>query len=140
MPFMEWSDAFELGIAEFDEHHKHLVSLLNMTYDGIMLGAPRDELGAVLDALIDYATYHFSTEEYWMEMHGYPEAPQHHEEHEKFCNRVVEIQRDFHQGRMNLSLEVMGFLNSWLTSHILMTDAEYGKFAKRHLPAAHGSF
>ena len=130
MPFMEWDSTFELGIKEFDEHHKYLVHLLNMTYDGLTCRAGNDELGAVLDELIDYATYHFATEEYWMDTHKYSGLLQHHEEHEKFCSRVVEIQKDFHQGKTNLTLEVMQFLNNWLSNHILKTDAEYGRFAQ----------
>lgn len=138
MSYMEWNDAFELGIEEFDEHHKHLVGLLNTTYDCFIRGASHDELGTVLDELIDYATYHIAAEEYWMEMQRYPGAPQHREEHERFCRRVVEIQKDFHHGRANLSLEVTQFLNTWLTNHILKIDAKYGQFAKGLSPAVHG--
>ena len=127
--FIEWETRFELGIHEFDEHHKHLVDLLNMTYDGFIGKAEQDELGAVLDELVDYATYHFAAEEYWMELHTYPGMLQHREEHARFCTRVVEIQNDFHQGKTNLSLEILKFLNSWLVNHILKTDAEYGRFA-----------
>ena len=130
MPFMEWLPGFELGIKEFDEHHKHLVYLLNMTYDGITCGAHRDELGAVLDELIDYATYHFTTEEHWMNVHEYFDLPQHCKEHETFCKRIIEIQNDFHNGINNLNLEVLQFLTAWLSDHILKTDAEYGQFAQ----------
>lgn len=130
MPFMEWLDVYELGVTGFDEHHKHLVYLLNMTYDGVMRGAAHDELGAVLDELIDYATYHFAAEEHWMKVHEYPGLSEHSEEHERFCKRVVEVQNDFHNGKNNLGIEVVQFLNTWLTSHILKTDAEYARFAK----------
>jgi len=134
--YMEWSASFELGIEEFDGHHKFLVELLNMTYDGLTCEAPRDELGAVLDELIGYAGYHFAAEEHWMEVHHYPDAPQHCEEHKSFSKKVVEFQQDFHQGKADLSLEVLQFLNGWLSDHILKTDAEYGRFAQGLLPVA----
>lgn len=130
MPFIKWIASYELGIEEFDEHHKHLVHLINMMYDGITCGAAHDELEAVLDELIDYATYHFAAEEYWMTVHKYPGLQEHSEEHEKFCKRVVEVQTDFHKGKTKLGLEVMQFLNTWLKEHILKTDAEYGRYAK----------
>jgi hemerythrin len=133
MPFMGWLPGFELGITEFDEHHKHLVYLLNMTYDGVTGGADDEELGAVLDELIDYATYHFAAEEHWMTVHNYPHLPEHSEEHERFCKRVVEVQKDFHNGKSNLGIEVMQFLNTWLTDHILITDREYARFALENL-------
>jgi len=136
---MEWDDAFDLGIKEFDDHHKHLVYLLNLTYDGFTLGAGQDEILAVLDELADYATHHFAAEEYWMKEHEYSGLSQHSEEHEKFSNRVMEFQRDFHQGNTNLSFEVIQFLVSWLTTHILNSDADYGQFAKEqsHIVTCH---
>ena len=130
MPIIEWSKSFELGIDEFDYHHKHLVDLLNMTYDRFTNGASHEELGAVLDELADYATYHFAAEEYWMGVHEYPGFTKHSEEHKKFCNRVTEILNDFHNGNDSLSLEVLTFIMNWLTHHIMGTDAMYGVFAK----------
>jgi len=133
MPFIEWLTSFELGIPEFDEHHKRLVQLLDMTYDGITCGADQEELGAVLDELIDYATHHFAAEELWMTTHHYPLLTEHHKEHEIFRAKILEIQNDFHKGRNDLGIEVLQFLNSWVTDHILTIDAEYGRFAKEIL-------
>ena len=133
MSFMKWLPSFELGIEEFDEHHKHLVHLLNMTYDGLSYGAEHDELGAVLDELIGYAMYHFAAEEHWMKMHEYPVLLEHIGEHEKFCKRIVTVQNDFHRGKSNLGIEVVQFLNSWLADHILETDAEYGRFVSKRV-------
>jgi hemerythrin len=130
---MEWLPGFELGITEFDEHHKHLVYLLNMTYDGVTCGAEYEELEAVLDELVDYATYHFAAEEHWMTVNNYPRLPEHSNEHERFCTWVAGVQKDFHNGKSNLGIEVLQFLNSWLTEHILKTDAEYARFAKGQL-------
>lgn len=130
MPFMEWSEKYELGITKFDDDHKQLVNLLNRTYRSFTDGAKQDEIMMVLDELCDYATYHFSAEEHWMRVNKYPGLPDHIEEHEKFCNRVTEIQKDIHKGRESLSLEVLTFLMNWLTNHILVSDAVYGVFAK----------
>lgn len=133
MIFMQWDPNFELGIHEFDEHHKHLVDLINLAFDGFAYKAERDEIEAVLDELSDYATYHFAAEEQWMEAHQYPALPRHREEHQRFCDRVAEIRGEFRRGEAHLSLEVLQFLHSWLTNHILKTDADYGRFA-RELP------
>jgi hemerythrin len=129
MPLLIWNETFELGIDEFDDHHKHLVDLLNMAYDGFTQEGNHEELAAVLDELIDYATYHFTAEEYWMEVNNYPNLSQHSEDHENFCKRVIQFQRYIHNGKMHLSLRILQFLNSWLKLHILKTDAEYGRFA-----------
>jgi len=129
MSLMEWDKSFELGVGEFDEHHKYLITLLNMSYDSFTSGAGSAGLGSILDELIDYATYHFSAEEHWMRVHGFPGLQLHQEEHNNFSKRVVEIYKDFRNGRTNLSLEVLQFLKNWLSNHILKTDAEYSRFA-----------
>lgn len=135
MPFIEWDKSFELGVSQFDEHHKCLLDLLNETYDIFTGGSSREVLGAVLDKLVDYATYHFAAEEHWMALNGYPGLPQQRDEHKKFSLRVVEIQNDFQKGNAHLSLEVLTFLREWLIHHILTVDADYGRFAAQ-LPHA----
>src|SRR5450631_3276687 len=129
MLVMEWDDNFFLGINDFDEHHKHLIDLLNMAFDGFTCKAGHDELAVVLDELYDYAMYHFAAEEYWMVVNEYPGSEQHSEEHEIFTNKVVAFQKDFSNRKTSLALEVLQFLMSWLTNHILETDGEYGRFA-----------
>lgn len=129
MSFLEWDKNFELGIEQFDGHHKHLVALLNETYDIFTCGGKREALGAVLDKLIDYATYHFAAEEQWMGLQGYDGLTHHREEHTRFSHRVVEIQCDFQKGKTHLSLEVLTFLKNWLSDHILKSDADFGRYA-----------
>ncbi|MDR3580599.1 MAG: bacteriohemerythrin [Oryzomonas sp.] len=128
MSIFVWDKSFELGIEQFDEHHRHLVGLLNKTYDDFTAGISQESLGSTLDELIDYATYHFAAEEHWMKKHRYPDLQQHQGEHERFSRRVVEIQKDYHGRKAKLSLEVLSFLKDWLSFHILKTDAAYGKF------------
>ena len=128
MPVLTWDKSFELGIKQFDEHHMHLVYLLNKTYDTFVGGATQAAVGVILDELIDYATYHFAAEERWMASCGYGGFLQHVKEHDTFSRRVAEIQRDFHSGKTHLSSEILIFLKEWLSEHILKTDAEYGRF------------
>ena len=137
MSFIEWKSDFETGIHVFDEHHRHLVSLLNMAYDGITCGAEHSELSAVLDELIDYAAYHFIAEETWMEAYDYPDLAQHREEHFGFSCKIISMQQEFRDTMDNLSLEVLLFLQDWLITHILKRDAELGRFAKGLPPGAH---
>jgi hemerythrin len=129
MPVMEWDDSFVLGINNFDEHHKRLIALLNIAFDGFTRSAGRDELAVVLDELLKYAKYHFAAERHWMKLNEYPGLVQHCKEHGIFTNKVVAFQKDFQSRKTSLSLDVLQFLMSWLTNHILMTDGEYGRFA-----------
>lgn len=128
MPVFEWNSSFEVGVQQFDSHHQHLVGLLNKVYDDFTSGAPSENVGIILDELIDYATYHFTAEESWMKETRFPQIEQHSWEHEMFSKRVIEIQKDFHKGNQRLTLEVLTFLKNWLTNHILKSDSEYSRF------------
>ena len=130
MPIVEWSANYELGIEQFDDHHKHLVELINLAFESFTGEASRDELGALFDELLDYVTYHFTAEESWMQEHNYPEFQKHRDEHDHFCRRVIEIQKDFRKGMANITLEILQFLMNWLTDHILGSDADYARFSK----------
>jgi len=130
MPFIDWESRFELGIENFDDHHRHLVSLINKVYDDYTAEAPSEKLGAVLEELIDYASYHFNIEELWMEKNHYSKLDQHSAEHNKFHTAMIDFKRDYSQGTLNISLDILIFLKSWLIGHILKTDSEYGTFIK----------
>jgi hemerythrin len=41
---------------------------------------------------------------------------------------VLELEAQFKQGRVTLSLDTGTFLKNWLSSHLLGTDKKYGPF------------
>ena len=128
MPILEWDDDFSVHRQEFDDHHKYLLKLLNKTYDGFICGTDESELLQILEEMLKYAEYHFSAEEQWMEQHDYPRLDKHRGEHKYFVGRVGDLHREFIQGHSSLSLEVLTFLKSWLSTHILGSDDDYGRF------------
>ena len=131
MSFMEWQGSFALGIEKFDEHHKHLIDLINEIHNEFTSGATIEHLDKVLLTLSDYATYHFASEERWMNLNAYPDLHQHRKEHFSFSNKIAELRDAFINGDPNVSKELLQFLVTWLSNHILDSDACYGRFAKR---------
>lgn len=128
MPMVEWNEGFKIGVDPFDEHHKHLVNLLNQSYDAFVQGAPTGRLAEILNELFEYASYHFASEKFWMIEHSYPNLEKHLEEHTFFVQRLKEFQQDFRQGNSSVSLDIMVFLKDWLLEHILKSDANYANF------------
>ncbi|MDD2853467.1 MAG: bacteriohemerythrin [Desulfuromonadaceae bacterium] len=131
MSIIQWQSTFELNIKEFDDHHKHLVDLLNSLHDSILSKSCKEKLGVIIGELIDYSVYHFTAEERWMEEHKYPGFPQHRDEHIAFTRKVSQFQKDFNSGKVELTLDVLTFLMDWLIEHILGSDANFGNFARR---------
>ena len=126
MAIFHWQQRFLTGFAEIDEHHVHLVGLLNTAYDDFRNSVPRERLDALFLELIDYATYHFAAEARLMEEHRYPALAAHDHQHHEFAARVAEMHRDYLAGKP-VFLEVLTFLKGWLESHIVKSDRELAK-------------
>ncbi|MFA6280150.1 MAG: bacteriohemerythrin [Bdellovibrionales bacterium] len=124
---MEWTDKFKLGIPSIDAQHRRLVDMLNELYAGFRAGTAKQVMGPILDELINYTATHFKHEEKFFESTHYAETPQHKREHEKLVKTVLDVQAKYKSGQAVLSQDVMVFLRSWLTDHILGTDKRYVK-------------
>jgi hemerythrin len=129
MALFDWQQRFLIGITEIDEHHIHLVGLLNTAYDDFRRAATVERLNTLFFELIDYATYHFAAEERLMKNSGYPSSEAHVRQHQQFAVRVTEMHRDYLAGKP-VYLEILTFLKGWLEAHILETDGALGRFLK----------
>lgn len=131
MSLFFWNNRYEIGIPQIDEHHRHILHLLNMLYDMFITSADTETAGNLLDELIDYTIYHFYTEERWMHDHGYPKSQLHMLEHDEFSRHINLFYDDFCKGKAFLSVEILTFLHTWLATHIIEQDAELGRFHKQ---------
>ena len=137
MPFFEWEPRFSVRIAEIDEQHKNLIGLINRLHEAMQ---PRKERtfdsslkelvtqASVIEEMINYSHYHFSTEEKYMGKFHYPGYDAHKKEHESFIKDVKRFKADFDDGKVLLSLQIMEFLKKWLGDHILGTDKRFEPF------------
>jgi len=128
MAIFTWEDRFLTRVLQIDQHHLHLVSLLNNLHEDFISHASIDRLNALFFELIDYATYHFSAEEQLMQEHSYPGITTHKSEHALFAKEVAEIHGNHLKRQQPLFLEILVFLQNWLTSHILKSDVALGRF------------
>ncbi|WP_224962440.1 bacteriohemerythrin [Geomonas subterranea] len=129
--YIEMTKESFTGNREIDAHHRHLVESFNAFLGAFRLRKQKEELGPLLDNLVDYATYHFSAEELWMMDMRYPDVAAHIEEHAAFVRRLSDIQRNFAAGRPAVSLEVLAFLSSWLKTHMRKSDAQVTSYCRK---------
>ncbi len=129
MAYITWNDDFTLGIKQFDEHHKHLIVLINETTRSIEKGAPEHEINVVLNSLVDYAWYHFNAEEKWMKEQDYPERENHEKVHQAFSATIIDMQQRLADGNSTVAAELSIYLNFWLIDHIVICDSKYATFA-----------
>ena len=136
MAFFEWEDRFSVGIRSIDEQHQRLFGLINQLHDVIQRCEHQATLQSVLceletvttviAELIDYARYHFTTEEDYMRRYEFPESATHKAEHEQFVEKVREYQQRFEQKTTRISLELAEFLVNWWRNHILNSYKKCG--------------
>lgn len=136
MSFMTWNTSLELGIELIDGHHRRLVELVNTAQNMMATGFSHDEMSQLLDELVDYATYHFATEEFWMNRYQYPQVDIHTKEHEDFCVAVIEQELFFDSGKADILPALIDYLTIWLVEHIQKSDGAYGVYA-RSIGATH---
>jgi hemerythrin len=128
MPLMVWTEALSVKVDEIDNQHKRLVDLLNQLHDAMLQGKGREAIGKTLNGLVDYTKTHFAYEQGLMAAQGYPAAAQHKAMHDELAQQVLELQSKYLIGKAALTLEVMRFLQDWLSNHIQKTDRQFGLF------------
>ena len=136
--FFEWDDSYSVGVAKIDRQHRRLIGLINELYEAMQQGHGPNTLTStvneletmvsVLDELMDYSYYHFSTEEEYMIEYAYPEYDEHKRAHGRFVERIQAFKRDFDEGKALLSMEIVQFLQDWWKKHIVDVDKKYGPF------------
>jgi len=97
-------------------------------HDAMVAGQGKSHMAELLKALVAYTAEHFATEERIMRQTGFPGYPEHHLEHEKLTHQVLEFQRQFEEGRAVLTIDLMQFLNDWLSSHIKASDKKMAAY------------
>lgn len=126
--FVEWSDALSVGIEEIDGQHKVLVDLVNKMHEAIHQRHGSDVVNSILSDLADYTRIHFAVEESLMRILNYPGYEAHKEIHEELLGAVVDLQEKVATGKKSIGFELMHFLKTWLTKHIMEEDMQYSGF------------
>ena len=127
-----WKDEYLTGIATIDEQHRHFFAVVG----DLLLKAHRTDLArgdqeGALEELINYACYHFSTEEEWMQAHSYSakDYKAHCREHALFVDDVKKLRTRMYTGE-DIFADLLTFASQWLVKHITKTDVKYAQFER----------
>ena len=125
---IEWRDGFKIGVAQVDQEHRHLFTLvraLNLV-----------SVDQTVEELLDYVVTHFSNEQDMMEKSGYPAFEQHLKLHEEFAAQVADFLGNGEAWTEDRVQELRRFLNKWLIGHIMTHDLRFGKWQASHAPVS----
>lgn len=137
MPKIEWNTAFSVNHSEIDTQHQEWFRLYNELRQDIIRfenGVPDKFVPESLTAMEQYSKDHFSFEEQYMKDMVYPGLENHIKKHDDFRHKIAAYRRDNEQGKPVLNKDLLAFIRTWLTDHVLNEDAGYRRFKEKSDP------
>ena len=124
-----WNDSYSVQFNRIDDQHKELVRMTNELLGACNRGNNRSDSSFMktIQAAVNYAKSHFTTEEVYMETVSYPEIQLHKKEHKGFVDEVLRQVKNFEEGKSE-PLTFALFLKNWLLNHIAVSDKKYVPF------------
>lgn len=104
------------------------MGLINQLAHETVYGVEEGAVERILKGLIEYAAYHFATEEgLWAEVQGNDDLLAGHlNTHQGFVKKVLSMQSRLHADDDKVLIdELLAFLTSWLAHHILYEDKRF---------------
>lgn len=129
---MQWNDKFCINVSEIDRQHQELFKKANLFIFSVKHGNGNKKVGQMLKDLVEYTRIHFRDEEEIMTKFNYPELIQHKELHHELIEAIVKVLKKIKSGQKYQPIELIRFLEDWLTHHIMEEDMKIGKFLKSH--------
>jgi len=125
-----WDQSYSVDVSEMDEQHKKLFNLINELYLSMKSGKTKENIGQIVDELVQYTKYHFGEEEKLMRIHKYPEIKQQEISHKEFVSKIQATTEKIKSGQAVVSVDLLNFLKDWLVKHIKGLDKKYGPYMK----------
>ena len=121
-----FEDKFKVGVALIDEEHKQLFAIIGKVHTAIQNNLVHDKFDVILDILAElkeYTRVHFADEENYMREIGYDGLPYQEMLHQKFINKLNELDLDdVDDNQEEYLYDFLEFLQNWLVNHILRVD------------------
>lgn len=137
MAKVEWSADWNTSIEAIDKQHHRIMDYINQLDDSCIGGRSREDIGKVIDGLIDYTLTHFAFEESLQEEAKYPFCADHKQVHDLFSRRIEDFRSRFATGE-DVAEELSNTLVAWLYHHIKNEDADYVTAVKANMMQCDG--
>jgi hemerythrin len=122
---LTWTDDLNTGIAEIDAQNRRLGEFINILDHARQTG-DREQLGYVLEQLLDFAVNNFLFEEKLMEEAAYEFRSAHERVHEIFAKKLAEFRGHYANG-IDVTEDLLTMLKNWVDNHIRHEDKRYAE-------------
>ncbi|HCY41150.1 MAG TPA: hypothetical protein DHV48_07320 [Prolixibacteraceae bacterium] len=121
----QWEQKYSVGFRSIDDQHKEIFKLLNKLFDALNAGQAVSATIQIIAELEKYAVMHFHKEQFFFKQFNYAETAVHIKEHQGFIEKIASMKSDAKLGKLTSSFELINFLKTWISHHILVEDMKY---------------
>lgn len=125
---LQWHEEYRVHVLRLDTQHRRLFEQANAILDAVDCGRDLAEIISLLDAMAEYARYHFGEEEALMARHGYHESETHRARHARLMDQLADLRHHLLDRGGIESQATLLFLQDWLVTHICTEDRRYSKY------------
>jgi hemerythrin len=127
-----WQDSFSIDVLDIDIQHKLLFEKFHTFTTAYDMGKEPEEIFRLFWFVEAYIVSHFRDEERLMQQIGFPNFPNHREQHAAFSDQVGVLKERLRvEGpTQELLATIKTFIGGWLINHISSRDVEIGRFMK----------
>jgi hemerythrin len=126
MGLITWTQENSVGVKELDLQHQKMFSIINNLYELMSQSKAQEKIDVVFKELVEYANYHFSTEEKYFDIYNYEGKIKHTESHNFYKAKINEfIEKSKVESGTVISYQVLDFLEDWWMKHINNEDKGY---------------
>jgi hemerythrin len=130
MAISGWHPRYSTGIKLIDEQHQEIFLALARLKTAVCMNDEGEDVGELLDYFDRLVRNHFTTEEDFMHLQGYPDLEAHRMEHRKALESLEEIQCRRKEAPESLVNMIVTFTSGWLCHHISEGDFKLVDFLK----------
>ena len=127
MATINWTKEFSVGVKELDEQHQKLIAIINQLFTLYSEKKFKDvDVDPIFKQLLDYADYHFGTEEHYFNLYNYEKKEPHIAMHNAYRQKIKDLKDEYDANNSEKTLfAINNFLNDWWIWHINNADKEY---------------
>lgn len=121
MANMEWTQAFELGVAQMDDTHREFIELYNQ-----LASASAESFLGAYDRFMAHVIEHFEQENRWMEAVDFPGC--HRAEHDRVLEVLTDVRKHVENGDAFLGRRLIEEFPGWFVNHAGGMDAALAQY------------
>jgi len=124
-----WSDDYMTGISEIDFQHQYFLGLIARVEKRFIAGMDSYLTSRHFNEILEYASFHFTSEENIMLLYNYPEIKLHQEQHKDLLEEIATFLCYYNNGKKTAD-EIIEMLVKWFLEHTIKEDSKFSNFFK----------